>query len=54
MTPGSCEYEISNLDGKKVYCGLWECWTNCREMGYCIYEDVKGKKDERNEQLTLF
>lgn len=54
MTPGSCEYELSNLDDKKVYCELWGLWTNCREMGYCIYERDKGKKDARNGQLTLF
>lgn len=49
----SCPHESSVVDGKKSYCELWERWTNCREVGYCVYEYWGGSREEP-KQLKLF
>lgn len=46
----SCQYEKSVLDGKKSYCELMGCWTNCREVSHCVAESF-GKT---TRQLELF
>lgn len=37
--PGNCPDELSTVDigGGKSLCKLWDRWTNCREVGYCVY-----------------
>lgn len=41
LIPGNCPYELKtvNMSDKgtniKSYCGIMECWTNCREMEHC-------------------
>lgn len=50
MTPGKCPHEESVVDGKKSYCAIWGLWTNCREVGHCVYE---GQKKGKPEQLAL-
>lgn len=42
-----CEEKV--LDGKKSLCKPWGLWTNCREVGYCVYEAKK-----KPQQLTMF
>lgn len=39
--PGDCEHEqaVADIGGGKSLCGAWGCWTNCREVGHCVYED---------------
>lgn len=44
-----CQYESSVVDGKKSYCELMGCWTNCREVEECVYERFYKPK-----QLALF
>lgn len=41
----SCEHESKVIDGKKSYCELMGCWTNCREAGHCVAETL-GKRKE--------
>ena len=39
--PGDCEHEqaVADIGGGKSLCGAWGCWTNCREVGHCVYEN---------------
>ena len=53
--PDECPKIASRLDGRKVYCTLWERWTNCLEAGHCTYETTnEGKEghgsDRRSEK----
>lgn len=38
--PGHCENEtrLADVDGGKSFCALWDRWTNCRCVGYCVFE----------------
>lgn len=40
-TPGECPDEARAVDvgGGKSFCAPWGCWTNCREVGYCVFEN---------------
>ena len=42
--PGRCKDEgsVADIGGGKSYCTPWECWTNCRECGYCVFEKLGG------------
>ncbi len=43
-TPGNCPHEAKVVDigGGKSFCEPWDCWTNCREVGHCVYVDMVG------------
>lgn len=38
--PGNCPHETKTVDvgGGKSYCDLMQVWTNCREVGHCVYD----------------
>jgi hypothetical protein len=38
--PGKCPDEGGTVEvgGTKSFCIPWDCWTNCREVGRCVYE----------------
>ena len=42
--PFNCPYELKVVDigGGKSFCESWDCWTNCREVGHCVYLDVNS------------
>ena len=44
--PGRCADEgaVADIGGGKSYCMPWRCWTNCREVGHCVYESKAGAK----------
>ena len=37
--PRNCPHELTTVDigGGKSFCAIWDRWTNCREVGYCVY-----------------
>ena len=37
---GACPEELRTVDvgGGKSFCRLMDCWTNCLEVGHCVYE----------------
>lgn len=43
--PGNCPHEQSTVDigGGKSLCELLGAWTNCREMGHCVYEQIRKR-----------
>lgn len=43
-TPFNCEHESAVVDigGGKSFCDLWQRWTNCREVGHCVYQSIGG------------
>jgi len=43
--PGACADETRTVDigGVKSFCAPWDCWTNCREVGHCVYETRKER-----------
>jgi hypothetical protein len=49
MSLEDCEKRGAVLDGKKCFCTPWNCWTNCLEVGHCVYE-----KHRKPKQGTLF
>jgi len=49
MSLEDCEKRGAVLDGKKCFCKPRNCWTNCLEVGYCVYE-----KHRKPKQGTLF
>ena len=53
MTPGDCPNELKTVDvgGVKSYCGPWKRYTNCREAGVCVYEEIGSPADG---QMTIF
>lgn len=40
--PGSCpdEASVAPIGGGKSYCRQWQRWTNCREVGHCVWDAV--------------
>lgn len=44
--PGNCpnEVAVADIGGGKSYCIPWERWTNCREVGYCVFAKYGGEK----------
>lgn len=48
-TPDECPNIESRLDGKKAYCSKWQRWTNCLEVGHCLYETNEGKEDHGSD-----
>lgn len=42
--PFNCPYESAVVDigGGKTFCDLWQRWTNCREVGHCVYQSIGG------------
>lgn len=38
-----CQHRGGVLDEKKCYCELWERWTNCLEVGHCVYMAMVGE-----------
>ena len=36
FTPGKCVLETRRYKGKS-FCKPWDRWTNCREVGHCVY-----------------
>lgn len=38
--PGRCDEEtrLADIGGGKSFCAVWDRWTNCREVGYCVFE----------------
>lgn len=52
MTPGECPHELSAVDvgGGKSECALMGCWTNCREVGRCTWEQTHSD----GNQMTIF
>ena len=48
-TPGECPYEeaVADIGKGKSYCGPWETWTNCREVGYCVAVDCGVRLEGR-------
>ncbi|MBQ9041465.1 MAG: hypothetical protein IJ111_01455 [Eggerthellaceae bacterium] len=38
--PFNCpdEAKVADIGGGKSFCTPWNCWTNCREVGHCVYE----------------
>lgn len=51
--PGECPDEggVADVGGGKSFCEPWDCWTNCREVGHCVYESAHGSGDG---QMTMF
>ena len=41
-TPFDCSDEgaVSDIGGGKSFCVPWDRWTNCREVGHCVYYDA--------------
>lgn len=33
----NCGAVLDTAKGGKSFCIPWDCWTNCREAGHCIY-----------------
>lgn len=44
--PGKCADEgtVADIGDGKSYCIPWGCWTNCREVGHCVYESKAGAR----------
>lgn len=42
--PGGCSYEtaVAPIGKGKSYCVAWGRWTNCREVGHCVW-DAMGR-----------
>ena len=42
--PFDCPHELKAVDigGGKSLCALMDSWTNCREVGRCVYEVLHG------------
>ena len=52
MTPGNCPHEtMTAFNDRKSNCSIWNRWTNCREVGYCVFEKFATVADF---QLSLF
>lgn len=52
--PGACPDEgaVVDIGGGKSYCKTWGMWTNCREVGHCVFVSVK--KPGGNAQSSIF
>ena len=42
-TPGKSILE-KRKTGKKSFCAPWQTWTNCREVGHCVYAAWKDAR----------
>ena len=54
MKPGDCPNEgtiVKVGDGVKSFCEPWGRYTNCREVGHCVYEDACCPDEN---QMTIF
>jgi len=40
FTPGKCMLETKRY-ARKSFCQPWGRWTNCREVGRCVYADER-------------
>ena len=49
--PGACpnEEKLVAIGGGKSYCRPWGRWTNCREVGRCVWE-LCGFTSEQEEE----
>ena len=49
MNPKECPDKSGIVDGKKAFCRKWSRWTNCLEVGHCVYESDQGIEGEEDE-----
>lgn len=50
--PGRCQHETSLVDigAGKSFCARLDKWTNCREAGHCVADDLLGVDGDKETE----